>query len=261
MIDPRFIQEEDVLSKLDQRPNLMDLTPGEFEALITNLFQKMGLDTKLTQASRDGGVDCVAFDPKPIFGGKVVIQAKRYKNTVVVSSVRDLFGTMQNEGASNSPGCLDHPWFFIAVFTGPSITNSVRCRHTHFENTSGFHEGKLMLSIANDIPIYIYTTRVDFRKAVNGLVNLLVESFDQNPHQGRLFVFTNRQRNKLKILFWDKNGFVLYYKRLEKSQFQYSKYLQGDSVVVNPAQLKALLMGLDFYLLGQHSSETCSEFF
>lgn len=100
MIDPRFIQEEDILSTLDQRPNLMDLTPGEFEALITNLFQKMGLDTKLTQASRDGGVDCVAFDPRPIFGGKVVIQAKRYKNTVGVSSVRDLFGTMQNEGAS-----------------------------------------------------------------------------------------------------------------------------------------------------------------
>lgn len=100
MFDPRFIQETDVLSTLDQRPNLMDLSPGEFESLITNLFQKMGLETRLTQASRDGGVDCVAYDPRPIFGGKVVIQAKRYKNTVGVSAVRDLFGTMQNEGAS-----------------------------------------------------------------------------------------------------------------------------------------------------------------
>jgi restriction system protein len=53
-----------------------------------------------TQASRDGGVDCVAWDHRPIFGGKVIIQAKRYKNTVGVSAVRDLFGTMQNEGAS-----------------------------------------------------------------------------------------------------------------------------------------------------------------
>ncbi len=60
----------------------------------------MGLETRLTQASRDGGVDCVAYDPRPIFGGKVVIQAKRYKHTVGVSAVRDLFGTMQNEGAS-----------------------------------------------------------------------------------------------------------------------------------------------------------------
>lgn len=100
MSDPRFIEEGDVLSTLDQRPNLMDLTPGEFESLITNLFQTMGLETRQTQASRDGGVDCVAFDPRPIFGGKVVIQAKRYKNTVGVSAVRDLFGTMQNEGAS-----------------------------------------------------------------------------------------------------------------------------------------------------------------
>lgn len=100
MVDPRFIKESDVLSTLDQRPNLMALTPGEFEALITNLFSKMGLETRLTQASRDGGVDCVAYDPRPIFGGKVVIQAKRYKNTVGVSAVRDLFGTVQNEGAS-----------------------------------------------------------------------------------------------------------------------------------------------------------------
>jgi len=100
MVDPRFIKETDILTGLDQRPNLMDLTPSEFESLITNLFEKMGLETRLTQASRDGGVDCVAFDSRPIFGGKVVIQAKRYKNTVGVSAVRDLFGTVQNEGAS-----------------------------------------------------------------------------------------------------------------------------------------------------------------
>ena len=100
MVDRRFIEEVDVLSTMDQRANLMELTPSEFEALITNLFAKMGLETRLTQASRDGGVDCVAYDPRPIFGGKVVIQAKRYKNTVGVSAVRDLFGTMQNEGAS-----------------------------------------------------------------------------------------------------------------------------------------------------------------
>jgi restriction system protein len=100
MADPRFIEEQDVLSSLDSRPNLMELSPAEFESLITNLFQAMGLDTKLTQPSRDGGVDCVAFDLRPILGGKVVVQAKRYKNTVGVSAVRDLFGTMHNEGAS-----------------------------------------------------------------------------------------------------------------------------------------------------------------
>ncbi|MGM3274652.1 restriction endonuclease [Ralstonia sp. 24A2] len=100
MSDPRFVEEGQVLSALDQRQNLMELTPSEFESLITNLFHAMGLEARQTQASRDGGVDCVAFDPRPIFGGKVVIQAKRYQNTVGVSAVRDLFGTMQNEGAS-----------------------------------------------------------------------------------------------------------------------------------------------------------------
>jgi restriction system protein len=100
MVDKRFVDEIDVLADLDQRPNLLKLSPTEFESLIQNLFTKMGLDTKQTRPSRDGGVDCVAFDQRPIFGGKVVIQAKRYRNTVDVSSVRDLFGTLQNEGAS-----------------------------------------------------------------------------------------------------------------------------------------------------------------
>lgn len=100
MVDKRFIEQGDVLSSIDSRPNLMELTPGEFENLVSNLFSKMGLETKLTRASKDGGVDAVAFDTRPILGGKVVIQAKRYKGTVGVSAIRDLYGTMLNEGAS-----------------------------------------------------------------------------------------------------------------------------------------------------------------
>lgn len=99
MVDSRFVEEDQVLATLDQRPNLMELTPSEFESLITNLFERMGLEARMTQASRDGGVDCVAFDTRPVLGGKIVIQAKRYKSTVGVSAVRDLFGTVQNEGA------------------------------------------------------------------------------------------------------------------------------------------------------------------
>jgi restriction system protein len=100
MVDPRFVEGSDVLGSLDQRPNLMDLSPREFESLITNLFEKMGLEARETQPSRDGGVDCVAWDTRPVFGGKVVIQAKRYTKLVGVSAVRDLYGTMQNERAN-----------------------------------------------------------------------------------------------------------------------------------------------------------------
>ncbi|HSC20114.1 MAG TPA: restriction endonuclease, partial [Solirubrobacterales bacterium] len=57
-------------------------------------------EVRVTQASRDGGVDAIVFDPDPIKGGKIVIQAKRYTNTVGVGAVRDLYGTVLNEGAS-----------------------------------------------------------------------------------------------------------------------------------------------------------------
>ena len=98
--DARIIAAVDVASRLDSRANLMELTPNEFESLIQNLLTKIGLDTHQTQASLDGGVDAIAYDSRPIFGGKIIIQAKRYKNTVGVSAVRDLYGTVLNEGAS-----------------------------------------------------------------------------------------------------------------------------------------------------------------
>lgn len=100
MVDRRFVEQGDVLSSLESRPNLMELSPSEFETLCSNLFNKMGLETRLTRASKDGGVDVVAYDTRPVLGGKVVIQSKRYRNLVDVSAVRDLYGTMVNEGAS-----------------------------------------------------------------------------------------------------------------------------------------------------------------
>ena len=76
----------------------------DFEHLIREIFEReftaSGGEVRVTQASRDGGVDAVAFDPDPIRGGKIVIQAKRYSHTVGVSAVRDLYGTLMNEGAT-----------------------------------------------------------------------------------------------------------------------------------------------------------------
>jgi restriction system protein len=76
----------------------------DFEQLVREIFEqeftKEGGEVKVTRASRDGGVDAVAFDPDPLRGGKIVIQAKRYTNVVGVSAVRDLYGTVMNEGAN-----------------------------------------------------------------------------------------------------------------------------------------------------------------
>ena len=102
--DSRFVSSYDVADELDETSNLAAMDWEDFEHLIRELFEKEfqanGGEVKVTQASRDGGVDAIAFDPDPIRGGKIVIQAKRYTNTVGVSAVRDLYGTVVNEGAT-----------------------------------------------------------------------------------------------------------------------------------------------------------------
>lgn len=102
--DHRFVEAYSVVEGIDVRTNLAAMDWMDFENLIRELFEKEfsknGGEVKITQASRDGGVDAVAFDPDPIRGGKIVIQAKRYTNVVGVSAVRDLYGTVHNEGAN-----------------------------------------------------------------------------------------------------------------------------------------------------------------
>jgi restriction system protein len=102
--DGRFVSAYEVATTLDESSNLAAMDWEDFEHLIREVFEKefssTGGEVKVTQASRDGGVDAVAFDPDPIRGGKIVIQAKRYTNTVSVGAVRDLYGTVMNEGAN-----------------------------------------------------------------------------------------------------------------------------------------------------------------
>ena len=101
--DRRFTTAYGVVDEIDEYDNLAAMDWQDFENLIREVFEKefvsSGGEVKITQASRDGGVDAVAFDPDPIRGGKIVIQAKRYTNVVGVSAVRDLYGTTMNEGA------------------------------------------------------------------------------------------------------------------------------------------------------------------
>ncbi len=98
--DPRTVEAIDVISTLDQRPNLLDLSPKAFESFVQNLFTKMGYETDQYRSSNDGGIDCMAYKPDPVAPMKIAVQAKLYTKTVSPTHVRDLYGTMQHEGAT-----------------------------------------------------------------------------------------------------------------------------------------------------------------
>jgi len=102
--DKRFVDAKEVLGNMAQGENLAAMDWEDFEHLCRQLFEKAfagsGAEVKVTQASRDQGVDAVIFDPDVLRGGKIVVQAKRYTNTVDVSAVRDLYGAIINEGAT-----------------------------------------------------------------------------------------------------------------------------------------------------------------
>ncbi|MCW5689499.1 MAG: restriction endonuclease, partial [Pseudolabrys sp.] len=103
-VDERFVPAREVITGLNEAINIAAIPWEDFEHLVRDVFEKEfsspGGEVKITRASRDHGVDAVAFDPDPIRGGKIVIQAKRYTNPVGVSAVRDLYGTIINEGAN-----------------------------------------------------------------------------------------------------------------------------------------------------------------
>ena len=102
--DNRIVASKDVTSHLQQATNLAVMPWEDFEHLVSQIFEWLfardGVEVKVTRASRDRGVDAIMFDPDPIRGGKYVVQAKRYTHTVDVAAVRDLYGTVINEGAN-----------------------------------------------------------------------------------------------------------------------------------------------------------------
>jgi restriction system protein len=96
----KFVEEMDVIAGLDSRPDLLALTPGEFEHLTRRLFEAMGMQSWKTQDSKDDGVDAVAVNEDPIVGGLCIIQAKRYSGIVGVEAVHALAGVMDDKNAA-----------------------------------------------------------------------------------------------------------------------------------------------------------------
>ncbi len=99
--------------------------------------------------------------------------------------------------------------------------------------------------------IYLYRAPIDFRKQVNGLAALIEQELGHNPFTGALYAFTNRQRNKIKCLMWEDNGFVLYYKALAEEKFKWPS-LADDLLPLTGEQINWLLDGYDISLLKGH---------
>lgn len=85
---------------------------------------------------------------------------------------------------------------------------------------------------------------VDMRKSIDGLSFIVSSEFASNPSDGAVYVFFNKQRDKLKLLYWDRNGFCLWYKRLEKERFKIPE-LHGAVFEISPENLRWLMDGLD----------------
>ena len=93
--------------------------------------------------------------------------------------------------------------------------------------------------------IYLYKPFVDFRKSINGLSVIIESETNQPVISGALFIFCNKGKDKLKILYWDKTGFALWYKRLEKDKFKWPTGVDNTSLELNEQQLSWLLEGYD----------------
>lgn len=101
-----------------------------------------------------------------------------------------------------------------------------------------------MLSVPSPLPIFLAIEPADMRKGFDGLAQLVREQIAEDPLSGRLFVFRNRRRDRLKILYWDRDGFAIWMKRLEKGTFRFPEAKAGHALVT-AAEMAAVLEGID----------------
>lgn len=99
--------------------------------------------------------------------------------------------------------------------------------------------------------VFIYQQPIDFRKSHRGLSAIIECELGHNPFEGHLYAFTNKRCNKIKCLFWENNGFVLYYKSLEEDKFIWPKS-KKDLMTLNGQQINWLLDGLDINAMKGH---------
>ena len=104
-----------------------------------------------------------------------------------------------------------------------------------------------MLSIATGTRIFVALGATDMRKGFDGLQGLVCGLLQQDPLSGHLFLFVNRRRDKLKILYWDGDGLAIWYRRLEQGTFQMPQVAEDQkSAEIRADELTMLLRGIDY---------------
>lgn len=117
-----------------------------------------------------------------------------------------------------------------------------------------------MLSLKEGTKIYVSVEPTDARKSIDSLACLVKDKFNDNPQSGNLFIFFNKSKDKVKLLYWDEIGFALLYKRLEKHRFAVPKLSGQSSLEITEVQLQGLLAGLDFTLMRRFTELTYSKY-
>ena len=109
-----------------------------------------------------------------------------------------------------------------------------------------------MLRPSPTVRAYLYADPVDMRKSINGLASLVEQALALSPYEDALFVFCNRTHDKIKLLCWERNGFIVWYKRLEKQRFQWPRGHAQQSLMLTGEQLNWLLDGFDIWTRPPH---------
>ena len=102
-----------------------------------------------------------------------------------------------------------------------------------------------MLSFLN-AKIWLYLQPIDFRKQLDGLIIEVAANLKKDPASGQWFIFRNKQGNKIKIILWERNGFWMLYKRVEKGRFQFPRN-RDETHQLTPDQLSWLLSGISIH--------------
>ncbi len=117
-----------------------------------------------------------------------------------------------------------------------------------------------MISFGANTKVYLAAGVTDMRKSIDGLMVLAQDVLEQDPFSSHLFVFCNRLRDKIKILYWHNNGFWLLYRRLEKQRFWWPSARDYSAIEVSTRELSWLLEGLDITRVSAHKSAKYSLF-